>query len=411
MAAKMKDQIKDIPVDSIIVPGRHRTPMHGKVAAIAESIRMNCGILQPIMVRHSQKHEGKYDLVFGAHRLAGAKAEKLTTISAIITTKNDLECELAEIDENFQHTSLSVIEQSVSLARRRQICAILTQQRTPSDSSMRVPSDGTLPIQEGGMPVGDFLPEAITLTGLSAKTATERANLGDKLSSVASDLLKDTPTGDSVKQVTTLSELPKSEQVEVAKAIKSGEADSVKEAIAARDGEPPDVATSVLLAKNSDKIKPTHDQLVKLAAMPEKQQNAIMRAVDEGKTLAQAMKDGKAEDAQPTDAIGNAIPKELVPIFVRAADFNAAMNTISQAKKAAHSFKDDPAGACVDWQELDRLLDQARHLLKFSAPHCQCAKCRGKVTRSCPACHGRGWVQQSMFRSSFSDEDKAWLSK
>ena len=115
----MATNIKDIPVDSVTVPPSHRKPAESKVASLADSIRRKKRMLQPIMVR---KHRDTNILVFGGHRLAAAKCLGWETIPAIFADgMSELECELAEIDENIERAGLTIMEESIALARRKSI--------------------------------------------------------------------------------------------------------------------------------------------------------------------------------------------------------------------------------------------------------------------------------------------------
>jgi len=369
----MAVSVKDIPVEKITVSRSHRTPMHGKVAAMAESLRKSKQLLQPIMVRKSKTSDDKYDLVFGAHRLAAAKAVPWKTIPAIITTMGDLECKLAEIDENIERANLSVIEESSALAERQRIYTELALKPTlttsPQQGTPCVDLADATPHTSGTM-VSDFVADTAATTGLSERTVERRLAAGKTLSTTAVDILKDTPTGDSQAQVTALAALPKSEQVEVAKLIKAGEADSVKEAIAARDSETPDepeepeVSTAVLQAINTEKIKPTKGQRAQLAAMPEEDQDAILEAVLAGRqSLGQAIDDGPAEPGP--EEVGKKVAKTIE-------------SWCHEFDKLVATIPDDPW--IKDYQsQIDGDIAALKKDLRFT-----------KSEKLCPACEGDG---------------------
>ena len=60
-------------------------------------------------------------LVVGNHRVAAARMLGWTTIRATIKDLDELDAELAEIDENLRRTELTVLEQADHLLRREQI--------------------------------------------------------------------------------------------------------------------------------------------------------------------------------------------------------------------------------------------------------------------------------------------------
>ena len=103
----------DYPLERIVVGKRHR-PL-GDVSALAESMASPVGQLQPIVLLPDGT------LVVGNHRVAAARMLGWTTIRATIKDLDELDAELAEIDENLRRTELTVLEQADHLLRREQI--------------------------------------------------------------------------------------------------------------------------------------------------------------------------------------------------------------------------------------------------------------------------------------------------
>lgn len=174
------------------------------------------------------------------------------------------------------------------------------------------------------------------------------------------------------------------------------------ESVPSDNGDAPDVATSVLLAKNSDKIKPTHDQLVKLAAMTEKQQDAIMRAVDGGKTLSQAMKDA----ATPKDSKGKPIPPALREAWEKTKQLDEWSRQLSKMLREVKAFAEDRSvGAYMDMLTFDRDIRNCKHALKFAKPYVVCHVCKGD---GCTTCRNTGWLPQTtLTRNSDLSEEAA----
>jgi len=289
-------RIVDIPLDSITIP-RGRQTRDDKVEQLKESISKE-GLLQPIMVR---KHRDTNMLVFGRHRIAAAKALGWKTIPGIITDMNEIECQLAEIDENLIRANLNMAQESLAMAKRKElylklypetakgVAGGLASGKKRAAKAEATDAKGTTPLN--GVVQPSFVVDTSEKTGKAQSTIFERVSTGESLSTKAADILDDHPVADSSKQLAVLAELPKQDQVAVAKQIASGEADSVKEALASRakvDLE--SFSTPMLLAMNTDKIKPTKDQVAQLAKMPEARQNAVVRSVEAGKSLAEAIK-------------------------------------------------------------------------------------------------------------------------
>jgi hypothetical protein len=122
----------------------------------------------------------------------------------------------------------------------------------------------------------------------------------------------------------------------------------------------------------------------------------------------------EAADAQTakedqTDSLNGTVPDDLLDVFSQCRKWQQAMNAVSQAKKTVTEFKDHRAAMFLDFQELDRLLTQARVNLKFAMPYTECPKCRRKLKKDCPQCKGEGWLNKATFTACASDADKAWL--
>lgn len=104
-----------IKIASISVGARLRDLDQDYVELIASSMEEH-GQLTPIEVR--AKKSG-YQLVFGLHRLAGAKRNKWTEIDATVFDGDDIQAQLREIDENLFRRELSELDRATFLAKRK----------------------------------------------------------------------------------------------------------------------------------------------------------------------------------------------------------------------------------------------------------------------------------------------------
>lgn len=166
----------------------------------------------------------------------------------------------------------------------------------------------------------------------------------------------------------------------------------------------------------------------KLAAIPAKTREKYFRqAQDNGEEISkQGLKrfvsppkpKAKAEPKEdqppeaPTEAMdhfGVYVPDKLVPVFVAAVEFRRVQKAISDAKSAVKKLSAVSGGARLDEQEVTRTLDTAHRLLRFAMPYTECAKCRRRDVRTCPACKGSGWVHETLYKTSFTDDDKRWI--
>jgi hypothetical protein len=110
-----------------------------------------------------------------------------------------------------------------------------------------------------------------------------------------------------------------------------------------------------------------------------------------------------------TDSLNGIVPDDLLDVFSQCRKWQQAMSFVSSAKKTVTEFKDHRAAMFLDFQELDRLLSQARVNLKFAMPYTECPKCRRKLDKKCPHCKGQGWLNKATFTACASDADKGWL--
>ncbi|MEN6487655.1 MAG: ParB N-terminal domain-containing protein [Smithella sp.] len=108
----------NIKINDIVVNNRKRKLNENKVKELAESMKI-IGQLEPITVTSGNV------LLAGLHRIEAAKMLGWDEIKAELFEGNELECELAEIDENLMRNDLTVLEQGEHLARRQELSRIL----------------------------------------------------------------------------------------------------------------------------------------------------------------------------------------------------------------------------------------------------------------------------------------------
>lgn len=106
-----------------------------------------------------------------------------------------------------------------------------------------------------------------------------------------------------------------------------------------------------------------------------------------------------------------AVPEGLREAFAEVGEFNRLRKLCADLKAGAKNICESKAGGWLrgHFQELEEHCDQIKRILRFSAPHTECAKCKRKPDKKCPACKGTGWVTEAMMSSSFSDAEKKWL--
>jgi hypothetical protein len=107
-----------IKLTDILVTDRLRALQPETVAAIAESFEA-IGQLQPVVVRAGGPHTANHTLVAGNRRLEAARQLGWKTIAAVVV--EDIDNELAEIDENLIRAELSPAERKLHIGRRKEL--------------------------------------------------------------------------------------------------------------------------------------------------------------------------------------------------------------------------------------------------------------------------------------------------
>jgi ParB family transcriptional regulator, chromosome partitioning protein len=138
--------------------------------------RSKIGLLHPIGVTTESV------LVYGLHRLRAAESLGWEEIEAKILQGDELDAQLAEIDENLRNNSLSVIEQSEHVARREHIM------HARGDRAKRG-GDGSNQYMSKGVTVTPLLPktteELAAQMGMSKSSYQKRSKIGRGLTEEA----------------------------------------------------------------------------------------------------------------------------------------------------------------------------------------------------------------------------------
>ena len=207
----------NVNVDEIFVPSGRRPVNAAKVAEFADSIA-RVGLEQPIGVT---EEGGRFRLVFGAHRLAAARALGWTDIAAVIVRGDDVRIRLAEIAENLHRVELTALERDEHIAEWIKLTeGVPSQVETKSRQGGRRKGKAKVSRQvdekpQGGRPEGGVsaasralgLSEpdarrAVKVAGLSPEAKTAATEVG--LDGNRSALLAAAKESDPAKQVEAL---------------------------------------------------------------------------------------------------------------------------------------------------------------------------------------------------------------
>ncbi len=198
--------MKRIPIDSIEV-GTHRRALKD-VKALASSIE-DVGLLNPITVR---KDGDGYRLVAGYHRLEACKAIGWLEIDATVVDLNDLEAELAEIDENLVRHDLTVIDRARSNERRK---VIMQELHPEAVSTAGRPKDNRATVSQ-------FYEDTSDKTGQSVRSIKRDITIASHIPDDVLDTLNDTPVANSTRDLEAIARQPVEVQREIAVKVAGG---------------------------------------------------------------------------------------------------------------------------------------------------------------------------------------------
>ncbi len=114
-------ELRQIPIDQIVVPERLRAVEEEQALIIARSI-VEHGLINPITVRSTPAaKDGNWTLIAGAHRLRAFEINGEPEIDAMIVEGDKADAQLIEITENLFRNDLSVMDRAVFVQSYREI--------------------------------------------------------------------------------------------------------------------------------------------------------------------------------------------------------------------------------------------------------------------------------------------------
>lgn len=213
-------RLKAISINDIKIRNNRRTL--GDIAELAKSIN-KIGLLNPITVT-----EDLY-LVAGYHRLKACSAVGWTEITANIKSLNDLQAELAELDENLLRNDLTVLERSEQLERRKVIYLELypeTRQGLAGGKALAAKK-----ADEEASEIISFAGDIADKTGLSKRTIEQEIQIAKKITTPVKEVIRNTPLADSKVELLQLARLKPQQQEIVVNKIVAGESKNLSSAI------------------------------------------------------------------------------------------------------------------------------------------------------------------------------------
>jgi ParB family chromosome partitioning protein len=205
--------IHNIPIEQIVVPEGRRALREEVVEQRAQSIR-EIGLLQPIRVTKDLR------LVFGRHRLEACKRLGWTEIPADVRDLDEVEAELAAIDENLERSELTALERSEALRRRKEIYEARHPETKPVNERGG-PGRGHRKTDDTVSPVS-FAEDAASKIRSSPRTVQREVQIAEGLTEEAKALIRGSPLEDSKTELIEIARLRPQEQKPVVEAIRDG---------------------------------------------------------------------------------------------------------------------------------------------------------------------------------------------
>lgn len=233
----MKAQgIQDIPIAEIDTGFRLRPVDEGYAAMLAENIREVGRLRQPIEARTVKG--GGYLLIAGAHRLTACVRLGWETIPAFVFEATEDEAEMAEIDENLVRHDLNPLDRAVFLARREEVYRRLHPEAKRGGDRRSQKSKGHDDTLIG------FARETAEKTGISDSTVKRALRIARDLSPEIRALLAGTPLAHKQSELLALAKAAEGLRAAAAERIRTGEARTVRSALALAEGRRPEVETA-----------------------------------------------------------------------------------------------------------------------------------------------------------------------
>jgi len=211
-------RVQNIAISLIDVPpSRAREFNPDAIADLAVSINA-IGLLHPITVRLKGQDplKPRYELISGLHRLRAFERLGRTEIAATLTTLDDTRRALAELDENLQRSTLSVLEQSEHLHARDKLL---------DELGLRAQTGG-----QGADSAPLTTQELAKGMGISKRVYQENMQVG-RLPRRIRDKIRGTPLEDRKTDLLHLSRVrDEGEQMAIVERVLEGLATSVKDA-------------------------------------------------------------------------------------------------------------------------------------------------------------------------------------
>jgi len=205
-----------VNINEIIIGDNRRSVNPERVKELAASIQ-EIGLLNPVTITEDKR------LVAGLHRIEAYKLLGKTEIEATVVSLDELDAELAQIDENLIRNELTVLERAEQLKRRKEIY----EAKYPESKSYVI---GGKIRQNSANEIISFARDTASKIGVSPRTVQHEVQIAEDLADEVKEAIRNTDLADNKTELLRLARLDEEEQKEVVQKIIRGEAEKVLEA-------------------------------------------------------------------------------------------------------------------------------------------------------------------------------------
>lgn len=168
---------------------------------------------------------------------------------------------------------------------------------------------------------------------------------------------------------------------------------SVQQARKVADAAAPEVAAAVVAGEVSV------SDAAAIAEQPKPVQKKAVKAVKAGnaKTLKQAIAEETGDILK--DENGQEVPPGLAPVFRGATEFRGILNQLKEIRARGRKLFESPAGRRFGIESFESDLDNVRRRVRFDMPYAICPVCKGlaKERRAKCPCEDTGWLTESNY--------------
>jgi ParB/RepB/Spo0J family partition protein len=218
-ACEILPKVKLLALDSIKASFENTFISQRKIFDMCESIK-EVGLLQPVTVSDTNQ------LLAGRHRYLAYQKLGRTHIPVIVVSLDQIRQQIAEIDENLIRRSLSVLELSLNLKKKKELYEILYPQ-TRRGGSRKNHNDKTDTLKKPESFAVKFSSEQ----GISSRSTHRLLHIAANLTDKACELIKYHRVADNRTELAHLAAFKPDVQISIAEKLAKSNLSSVKTAL------------------------------------------------------------------------------------------------------------------------------------------------------------------------------------